>query len=654
MEEYHPLPIPTYKDPSVDLANVAHLGLAGLLAKQAQDRMDQELALKQAEDARLAETHELNVRQKKIELDSAKLTQDLHKHEVATAGAVQTGMPTLQDILGSLAPGGTALKPGATAEGSAPLIGPQGKIPQLPGPPAPDQQQATFQPPMTVQGVPGANLPDQTMTPGMFALKALAEQSRQQAIAKRVEEDKAIADGKSVRLRGDITGPNGQVIASAGDAVPTAILQEYMKNNEITFHDAGDKLAATTKGGTRVPDKDIPKGRTPPPQIDWNNVARIAADDAPDGSPGKAALAGTPPSPPPTAPGATTPGPNVSQSAWAPGDIGQGVDVDPKTGALIPPSTTPLGGTTTGAPSGTTPSGQTVIHGAHVYDLNEPTPPNLAPELRPGALNALEPGRNVDTEFLAAQPRGKQILMKSVADYEQSTPEMFRPGREGGNQATVDWNASMKRAFPDYDVTKFAGKQGYVKEVYNTKSGVGRNVLALNTVTLHLGAMNELAKDLATADTPFNKVQAINRFVNFVKTSLGNESVTDFNTALNAVAGEMGNVFKSGTTTDPEIDRWGATLSPNMSSEQIRGVIHTGVGLLEKRLKILTEDYQDKMGHLPRGGSFLHAGTANVLKQLESEYNIGNQKFSASVGGKTYTFPTQDALNRFKQDAGIQ
>ena len=85
---------------------------------------------------------------------------------------------------------------------------------------------------------------------------------------------------------------------------------------------------------------------------------------------------------------------------------------------------------------------------------------------------------------------------------------------------------------------------------------------------------------------------AKNYLGNFIETQTGSPVVTNFKTALNAVAGEMATLFKQTGGTDVEISSWKNNISAANSPEQLSGAIDTMLGLMATRLSVINEKYK--------------------------------------------------------------
>ncbi len=143
---------------------------------------------------------------------------------------------------------------------------------------------------------------------------------------------------------------------------------------------------------------------------------------------------------------------------------------------------------------------------------------------------------------------------------------------------------------PDYDEKNFPKMSTTIKS-FASGPDAG-NKTSLNTVIGHLGHLQESAAQLANGSYP-----AVNAVENFVGRQMGHGKQVDFATKADAVASEMGKVFKgTGALSDNEIKEWRHNLSQNMSPEQFKSAIDSMVGLIASRSQALKEKYKTGTG----------------------------------------------------------
>lgn len=135
---------------------------------------------------------------------------------------------------------------------------------------------------------------------------------------------------------------------------------------------------------------------------------------------------------------------------------------------------------------------------------------------------------------------------------------------------------------PGFDMTKWTQRNSTVRDFASGKGA--QNVTSLNTVIGHLGDLAEKADALGNYRIPL-----ANTVTNAVSNATGDPRINNFRLARNAVADEMAKVFRSSGMSDHEIQQWKSTISEDMSPEQLRGAVKTGIGLLESRLSALSD-----------------------------------------------------------------
>ena len=277
-------------------------------------------------------------------------------------------------------------------------------------------------------------------------------------------------------------------------------------------------------------------------------------------------------------------------------------------------------------------------------------------------------------EFLATIPPEWRNTVKKVGDYD--TPiEKITSVRGTGNSSPSE-RAMVARWAMQYNPTwqeDLASSRGAVRRDYMSPKGTaGQNIIALNTAISHMGTSVELAQAVNNGDT-----QAINRIVNYVKTQLGHPEVTNYQTAITALAGEEAKTFKSSGATDQEIAKWDATMPTSASPGQISGNAQTAASLLAGRFHALNDQYVQVMGR--KDFNFLNSTARTVLTKLgvdvggwepegapniydrigqpettPSQQTSGGTSFSANYGGKTYSFKSQALLDQWKKGMGIK
>lgn len=141
----------------------------------------------------------------------------------------------------------------------------------------------------------------------------------------------------------------------------------------------------------------------------------------------------------------------------------------------------------------------------------------------------------------------------------------------------------------------------------------GQNATSLNTALGHLSD----ALDSYNAVGNTNQ-QWLNVPLNKLRTMTDNPDVVALNLNLNALRGELANVFKNGGGTDQEIASWSNYLNDNLTPAQFQAAAQKVNGLLNSRLDALNYQQNDVM----KGGgperSFLSPHGASIAGKLSS------------------------------------
>lgn len=200
------------------------------------------------------------------------------------------------------------------------------------------------------------------------------------------------------------------------------------------------------------------------------------------------------------------------------------------------------------------------------------------------------------------------------------TPDQQKMAEEIANYDLPTSQAKVRVQNPDVwaKMLATAGELGYDAKEYPTRvasrrdftSGkAAQSITSLNTVIHHLGnALEANAKMSNTGMGPY-----VNAPINAVRRGFGNPDVTAYETNANAVAEEMAKLLKGGVATKSEIDEWKASLSPNLSPDQLKQNIGEMMRLIAGRVDGLRNQWQSAYSR-PRDLPFLDVNSRDVLK----------------------------------------
>lgn len=182
---------------------------------------------------------------------------------------------------------------------------------------------------------------------------------------------------------------------------------------------------------------------------------------------------------------------------------------------------------------------------------------------------------------------------------------------------------------PTYDMTQFPARAAYIKDF--TQGKRSSNILAGNTLIKHMGSLEGSLGNLPSSGIkPYEQLQR-GIAKNYFGTGKQAIAMTEEGTSLNAVAGELANVFKQTGSTDPEIESWKQGYDVNLPVEAKKAYIKKGVELLYGRLGAIGSEYERTMGK-PYGQSLINPDAQQVIDKI-----IGGRNFGQSQLGQPNT-----------------
>ena len=130
-------------------------------------------------------------------------------------------------------------------------------------------------------------------------------------------------------------------------------------------------------------------------------------------------------------------------------------------------------------------------------------------------------------------------------------------------------------------------QRAQVRKAFTTGTD-GRNIGNLNTATVHLDALGEIAKALDNGT-----FQPGNAIWNKAKTMFGAAAPTDYEGLRQAVAGEM-DAALHGTSTIPGRNEIAATMPAKNAPGQMSGIIDTNLNTIGQKLNTYKERYEQQ------------------------------------------------------------
>lgn len=166
---------------------------------------------------------------------------------------------------------------------------------------------------------------------------------------------------------------------------------------------------------------------------------------------------------------------------------------------------------------------------------------------------------------------------------------------------------------PNFDEKLYPVQQAVEKSF--TSGPDANNKTSANTLMGHIAELYDAGKQLNNGGVPvWNKLT--NAYEQHIA---GNPAQTRFLSASNAVADEMAKLFKgTGAASDSSIKDWKATISSDMSPEQLKSAVATGLNLMQSRLDALGDKYESAMGK-PLDRPILNPRSQAIIRNLQRE-----------------------------------
>jgi hypothetical protein len=277
---------------------------------------------------------------------------------------------------------------------------------------------------------------------------------------------------------------------------------------------------------------------------------------------------------------------------------------------------------------------QTVAQGRERIGLESQANKIRAAEADPYGLLGVNPnpaggGAAANTrgeEFLATLPTTLAAKVKAVAEGRQPMPNARGGVLRGEGKAISD-------AVYQYD-PDFSTQRADIRKAFTTGKQ-GDNIGALNTATVHLDQLSEVAKAMQNGS-----FRPGNELFNKVKTIFGNATPTNFEGLKSAVAGEMANALK-GSATDIEIGNISKSLQAAGSPEQLAGIIKTHLHTLAAKLNTYQERYRQQSPNDKAYSPVLPAA-----KAVYEKYGIGQAPAAPGAAPEVTSQADYDKLSK--------
>jgi len=198
---------------------------------------------------------------------------------------------------------------------------------------------------------------------------------------------------------------------------------------------------------------------------------------------------------------------------------------------------------------------------------------------------------------------------------------------------------------PSWRADEFGNEQASYRNWVQPNGAGAKQIAAFSTVAQHLDLMKELTSALDNSDYP-----TVNAIFNSFRTNLGHPEVTDFNTARQAVAAELVRAYSNTAGALDDRKTADSLLNPNLSPDQLAGVVDTAESLVGARLltakamyeagtkrsdfsNILPEPVKKTFGAYLSGGKSVSTVNQKSYKAGE-EFEINGKKYRALTSGE--------------------
>lgn len=122
-----------------------------------------------------------------------------------------------------------------------------------------------------------------------------------------------------------------------------------------------------------------------------------------------------------------------------------------------------------------------------------------------------------------------------------------------------------------------------------------KNIRSLNTLAGHLDNLSKSADGLGNTNNSVLNLAYYNTIGNALSSASGNPKVKVFESDVNAVTNELGQLLRGGAVTDQEAKRWQSAINSSESPDQLHAVIHEFADLAKSRLDALQQGYEGVM-----------------------------------------------------------
>lgn len=250
---------------------------------------------------------------------------------------------------------------------------------------------------------------------------------------------------------------------------------------------------------------------------------------------------------------------------------------------------------------------------------------------------ALAHGAEASQQPLSVWSPQQQQAVTGLASYSVN-PATF-PTRTQAKAGQMDRETAIgyaRQIDPSYDEKEYGTRSKLQSDFRSGKSA--QNIRSLNTAIDHLDAM--ASSGTALHNTNY---QAPNWVKNTVAPWFGATAPGQFHKDVNAVAGELSQLFKGTGATDKEIESWKKDMSAAQTPAQIRTGINEALKLMGGRYDALENQYTTGMGR-PRDFQMLSPHSQKILSNLgatdlvQKDVNVPQQQSAQPAAPTAHNF----------------
>ncbi len=277
-------------------------------------------------------------------------------------------------------------------------------------------------------------------------------------------------------------------------------------------------------------------------------------------------------------------------------------------------------------------------------------------------------------------PASIRPMVENILKYQSALPPQSRL-----NPQAVAQRWWVMRLDPNYSEELYPVRKATMLSMQTGKSATQLN--AMNTVLGHVGALEEAVNALDNGN-----VRALNSIANWLGVQTGKDPVTTFKTIVHRVGPELTNAYVGSGGEASERKEAGGDFSENNSPAQIQNAARITAKLLASKITATLFQFRRGMHFAPgdprarniveqfftpearevmdrmfpgwqeaaersaQAGAGPGSGQAGGSEKREAEKSPeqGQKPFKIDYRGKTYSFPTQKALDTFKTQLGIR